>query len=387
MPRCSRRRPRASRRPGPARRACWTARGSPARRAGLHERDCPREAGRPARHGDGERGVHGLVVGSWSSRGREPHPHRHRDRADRHLDRAMSARRCRASPAGIGARSRCCSSSLPSGCWPASDWSWTAAARPGPRRRPTTSPARPHEPGCRRSAPRACWPGTSPDESDPRRCGRAHLPRGVRRHRHGHRGARGSSADRDHPRHVHPGVPDRDRPRTDAGHRICHRRSGHRRRRHSMIARTLRGLGALAVVVLGLLGWPAALLGLGDGVSAWLPDLSDPLALLSRPDTGGLFLVIVLALAWAAWVVWTRRPGRRGRRPGPRRPHPPPRRAVPPERHRRPGDRDRRRVHPVHRDPRHRRAHRGRTRPGRHPGQPDRGRPTRRRASTRRPAP
>jgi hypothetical protein len=72
-----------------------------------------------------------------------------------------------------------------------------------------------------------------------------------------------------------------------------------------MIARTLRGLGALALIALALIGWPAALLGLTDAVAVWLPDLSDPAALLSRPDTGGLFLVIVLALGWVAWVVWT----------------------------------------------------------------------------------
>ena len=72
-----------------------------------------------------------------------------------------------------------------------------------------------------------------------------------------------------------------------------------------MIARTLRGLGALALIALALVGWPAALLGLTDAVAVWLPDLSDPAALLSRPDTGGLFLVIVLALGWIAWVVWT----------------------------------------------------------------------------------
>ena len=72
-----------------------------------------------------------------------------------------------------------------------------------------------------------------------------------------------------------------------------------------MIARTLRGLGALALIALALVGWPAALLGLTDAVAVWLPDLSDPAALLTRPDTGGLFLVIVLALGWIAWVVWT----------------------------------------------------------------------------------
>ena len=72
-----------------------------------------------------------------------------------------------------------------------------------------------------------------------------------------------------------------------------------------MITRTLRGLGALALIALALIGWPAALLGLTDAVAVWLPDLSDPAALLTRPDTGGLFLVIVLALGWIAWVVWT----------------------------------------------------------------------------------
>jgi LysM repeat protein len=72
-----------------------------------------------------------------------------------------------------------------------------------------------------------------------------------------------------------------------------------------MITRTLRGLGALALIALALVGWPAALLGLTDAVAVWLPDLSDPAALLTRPDTGGLFLVIVLAVGWIAWVVWT----------------------------------------------------------------------------------
>ncbi len=60
---------------------------------GLHERNCSREAGRPVRHGDGERGVHGLVVGSWSSLFQKPDPHCHGNRADRHVDRAMSAGR------------------------------------------------------------------------------------------------------------------------------------------------------------------------------------------------------------------------------------------------------------------------------------------------------
>ena len=72
-----------------------------------------------------------------------------------------------------------------------------------------------------------------------------------------------------------------------------------------MITRTLRGLGALALIALALIGWPAALLALADAVAVWLPDLSDPGALLTRPDTGGLFLVIVLALGWIAWLVWT----------------------------------------------------------------------------------
>jgi hypothetical protein len=72
-----------------------------------------------------------------------------------------------------------------------------------------------------------------------------------------------------------------------------------------MIARSLRGLGALALISLALIGWPVALLGLADAVAAWLPDLSDPAEVLSRPDTGGLFLVIVLALGWIAWAIWS----------------------------------------------------------------------------------
>ena len=72
-----------------------------------------------------------------------------------------------------------------------------------------------------------------------------------------------------------------------------------------MIARTLRGVGALIVLAGVLAGWPAALLALADAAAVWLPDLSDPAGLLSRPDTGGLFLLIVLALGWIAWAVWT----------------------------------------------------------------------------------
>lgn len=72
-----------------------------------------------------------------------------------------------------------------------------------------------------------------------------------------------------------------------------------------MITRTLRGIGALAVVTVGLIGWPAALVTAGRAAGAWLPDLTDPLGLLARPDTGGLFLALVLALGAVAWLVWT----------------------------------------------------------------------------------
>jgi LysM repeat protein len=68
--------------------------------------------------------------------------------------------------------------------------------------------------------------------------------------------------------------------------------------------RTLRGLSALLALAATLAGWPAALLWLADTVAPWLPDLSDPLGLLSRPDAGGLFLLIVLALGWIAWLIW-----------------------------------------------------------------------------------
>lgn len=72
-----------------------------------------------------------------------------------------------------------------------------------------------------------------------------------------------------------------------------------------MIARTLRGIGALAVVTVGLVGWPAALIAAGRAASLWLPDLTDPLGLLARPDSGGLFLALILTLGAVAWLVWT----------------------------------------------------------------------------------
>jgi LysM repeat protein len=71
-----------------------------------------------------------------------------------------------------------------------------------------------------------------------------------------------------------------------------------------VIGRTLRGLAAAALAAL-LAGWPAALLATGRAVRPWLPALHDPAALLARPDAGGLFLLLVLALGWAAWAVWT----------------------------------------------------------------------------------
>jgi hypothetical protein len=72
-----------------------------------------------------------------------------------------------------------------------------------------------------------------------------------------------------------------------------------------VIARTLRGLAAAAVLAALLAGWPAALLAAGRAAAPWLPALGDPAGLLARPDPGGLFLLLVLALGWAAWAVWT----------------------------------------------------------------------------------
>jgi LysM repeat protein len=72
-----------------------------------------------------------------------------------------------------------------------------------------------------------------------------------------------------------------------------------------VITRTLRGAGALIALAAVMVGWPAALLAMAGAVSEWLPDLSDPAGLLARPDAGGLFLLIVLALGWIAWAVWT----------------------------------------------------------------------------------
>jgi hypothetical protein len=72
-----------------------------------------------------------------------------------------------------------------------------------------------------------------------------------------------------------------------------------------VIARTLRGLAAAATLAALLAGWPAALLAAGRAAAPWLPALADPAGLLARPDPGGLFLLLVLALGWAAWAVWT----------------------------------------------------------------------------------
>ncbi|MGB8019996.1 MAG: LysM peptidoglycan-binding domain-containing protein [Candidatus Nanopelagicales bacterium] len=72
-----------------------------------------------------------------------------------------------------------------------------------------------------------------------------------------------------------------------------------------MIARTLRGLAALVVVTVGLVGWPIALITAGRAAGPWLPDLTDPLGLLARPDSGGLFLALILALGAVAWLVWS----------------------------------------------------------------------------------
>lgn len=72
-----------------------------------------------------------------------------------------------------------------------------------------------------------------------------------------------------------------------------------------MIARTLRGLGALSIVTLGLIGWPAALIAIAQASRPWLPSLTDPLELLLRPDNGGLLLALVLAIGALAWLVWT----------------------------------------------------------------------------------
>ena len=72
-----------------------------------------------------------------------------------------------------------------------------------------------------------------------------------------------------------------------------------------MIRRLLNGLAALLLLGLGLVGLPAFLLGAYRALDAQMPDLVDLPSVLLSPGDGGLFLLLVLAIGWVCWAVFT----------------------------------------------------------------------------------
>jgi hypothetical protein len=72
-----------------------------------------------------------------------------------------------------------------------------------------------------------------------------------------------------------------------------------------MIRRLLNGLSALLLLGLGLVGLPAFLLGAYRALDAQMPDLVDLPSVLLSPGDGGLFLLLVLAIGWVCWAVFT----------------------------------------------------------------------------------
>jgi LysM repeat protein len=72
-----------------------------------------------------------------------------------------------------------------------------------------------------------------------------------------------------------------------------------------MIRRLLNGLVALLLLGLGLVGLPAFLLGAYRALDAQMPDLVDLPSVLLSPGDGGLFLLLVLAIGWVCWAVFT----------------------------------------------------------------------------------
>ena len=72
-----------------------------------------------------------------------------------------------------------------------------------------------------------------------------------------------------------------------------------------MIRRLLNGLAALLLLGLGLVGLPAFLLGAYRALDAQMPDLADLPSVLLSPGDGGLFLLLVLAIGWVCWAVFT----------------------------------------------------------------------------------
>ena len=72
-----------------------------------------------------------------------------------------------------------------------------------------------------------------------------------------------------------------------------------------MIRRLLNGLAALLLLGLGLVGLPAFLLGAYRALDAQMPDLVDLPSVLLSPGDGGLFLLLLFAIGWVCWAVFT----------------------------------------------------------------------------------
>ena len=68
--------------------------------------------------------------------------------------------------------------------------------------------------------------------------------------------------------------------------------------------RVIRGLAALTVLLAGGLGLPWLLVRLTTILAPALQRWSEPLTLLREPDPSAILLMILLAVAWAAWVVF-----------------------------------------------------------------------------------
>jgi nucleoid-associated protein YgaU len=68
--------------------------------------------------------------------------------------------------------------------------------------------------------------------------------------------------------------------------------------------RVIRGLAALAVLVLGIVGVPWLLVALTTSLQPALAPLADPATLLESPDPLAIVIVLLLAVAWVAWLIF-----------------------------------------------------------------------------------
>ena len=71
--------------------------------------------------------------------------------------------------------------------------------------------------------------------------------------------------------------------------------------RPQRLRQRLQGLGATILLLLLVIGFPAALIAIG--ASPWDADLGKLRTLLTSPDDGTLALVVFAVVAWVAWAV------------------------------------------------------------------------------------